>query len=122
MKKYFLLWQDLKKEFSNSQIIDAFFGALLYDLLIAIPALLAMAQIISIYMFRLTLWVVLIIIIVILLNFLLHYWWKKALYLKHPETTTNVKALFLINQMIINVFIVIIGLLFILVIIPALIV
>jgi len=122
MKTYLTLWEDLKKEFSNTQIVDAFFGALLYNLLIAIPSLLVMAQIISIYMFRLNLWISLIIIIVMTLNFLLHHWWQKALQLKNPETKTNISKLFMINQIVIDVFILIIGLLFIFVFIPLLVV
>ena len=118
MKKYTNLWKNLINELSIKSVLDGLFGSFIYTTLLAIPALLVMAQLISVYFYLLTLWVVLIIIVVILLNLILHHWWKKALEMKNKEITTDIKSLFLINQIIIDIFCIIIGLLFIFVFIP----
>jgi hypothetical protein len=118
MKKYLNLWKELKEELSIKIIADAFFGSFVYTLILSLPIFLAMAQIISVYFYLLTFWVVLIIIVVALLNYIMHLWWKKALYLKQPEIKTNIKKLFCYNQIILDVVYLIIGLLFIFVFIP----
>lgn len=120
MKKYLLLWKDLKEEFENKDIIDAFFGAFIYGFILAIPLFLAMAQIISVYMYRLNLWIFTLLFIVLGLSYLLHRWWKKALQLKKPDTTTNLSILFLYNQIIIGLIGLVICLLFIFVFVPLL--
>lgn len=120
MKLYKKLWKELKLEFSMKDILDSLIASFVYTLLLAIPLILALGQIISVYMYLLTLWVLLIIIVVALLNFLLHHWWKQTLFLKKPDAKTNISKLFLINSMIINMLIIIIGLLFLFVFIPLL--
>ncbi|MDT8336484.1 MAG: hypothetical protein RQ856_01500 [Candidatus Izemoplasmatales bacterium] len=118
MKQYLNLWKELKEEISVKNIIDAFLGSFVYTLILSLPIFLAIAQVISVYFYLLTFWVVLIIIVVALLNGILHMWWKKALYLKQPEIITNIKRLFCYNQIILDVVYLIIGLLFIFVFIP----
>lgn len=120
MKKYLLLWKDLKEEFENKDIIDAFFGAFIYSFILAIPLFLAMAQIISVYMYRLNLWIFTLLFIVLCLNYLLHRWWKKALHLKKPNITTDLNILFLYNQIIIGLIGLVICFLFIFVFVPLL--
>ncbi len=120
MKRYQELWKKLRKEFGLKDIIDSFIAGFVYTLLLAIPIILALGQVISVYMYLLTLWVVLIIIVVALLNFLLHHWWKQTLLLKKPEAETDISKLFMINAIIICGLIIIIGLLFLFVFIPLL--
>ncbi|MGD9761315.1 MAG: hypothetical protein AB7U52_02630 [Candidatus Izemoplasmatales bacterium] len=120
MKKYFTLWKDLRNDFSIQEILSAFYGALVFNLFLAVPALVAIAQIISVYIYYLTTWIVLIIIVMILLNYVFHLFWKKALYLKRPDAKADIKALFLYNQIIVDVLYLIIGLLFIFVFVPML--
>lgn len=118
MKNYLKLWIELKEELSLKVILDAFLGGFTYTFILALPIFLALAQIISVYFYLLTLWVVLIIIVVALLNFIMHLWWKKALYLKQLEIKTDIKKLFIINQIISDIIYLVIGLLFIFVFIP----
>lgn len=118
MKNYLKLWIELKEELSLKVIVDAFFGSFIYTFILSIPIFLALAQIISVYFYLLTFWIALIIIVVALLNFIMHHWWKKALYLKQPEIKTDIKKLFLLNQIIFDVLYLVIGLLFIFVFIP----
>ncbi len=120
MKIYQELWKKLRTEFGFKDIIDSLIGSFVYTLLIAIPLILALGQVISVYMYLLTLWVVLIIIVVTLLNFLLHHWWKQTLLLKKPDALTDIKKLFLMNAIVMSGLIIIIGLLFLFVFIPLL--
>jgi len=120
MKKYLNLWKSLGEDFSTQEILSAFYGALIFDLFIAIPVLAAIGQIISVYLYYLTLWIVLIIIVMILLDYVFHLFWMKALYLKRPDAKANIKTLFLYNQIIIGILYLVIGLLFIFVFVPML--
>jgi len=120
MKKYIKLWKQLLSEFSGKEVLSAFYGALIYTSLIAILVLATISQIVSVYLYYLTLWIVLIIIVMALLTYIFHYFWFKALVIKKPETKTDIKTLFLINQIIIDTVYLIVGLLFIFVFVPML--
>jgi len=120
MKKYLEMTKSYKEEFTTKEILSAIYGAFVFTLLIALPALAAIGQIISVYLYYLTFWVVLLIIVMILLNMLFHHFLKKALVLKKSEIKTDLNTLFLIDQIIIDIIFVIIGFLFIFVFIPIL--
>jgi hypothetical protein len=122
MKAYIKLWKNLFSELNFKVILDAFFGALVFNLLLSVPLFIVMAQIISVYAYLVNLWVCVLMILAILLNYILHLWWNKALRLAEPNLETNTKKLFLVNQIITDMIIVIIGLLFIFVFIPIIVV
>ncbi|MFA7560979.1 MAG: hypothetical protein WCY80_02605 [Candidatus Izemoplasmatales bacterium] len=122
MKAYIKLWKNLFSELNFKVILDAFFGALVFNLLLSVPLFIVMAQIISVYAYLVNLWVCVLMILAILLNYILHLWWNKALRLAEPNLEANTKKLFLVNQIITDMIIVIIGLLFIFVFIPIIVV
>lgn len=118
----FIKYKELVKSFNNSfsakDISSAYLGAFFYTTIIALPLLIAIAQIVSIYLYLLTFWVILIIIVMFLLNYLFHRLTRKALMLKRPDTEVDIWRLFIFQQIFINIFFVIIGLIFIFVLIP----
>ncbi|MDD3129150.1 MAG: hypothetical protein PHW21_02160 [Candidatus Izemoplasmatales bacterium] len=120
MSKYIELYSKIFEEFSVKEIISAIFGAFVYTSFITVPFVIIMGQVISVYLYLLTYWVVLIIIVMILLNYVFHHLIKQSLKLKHPEFKTNINPLILTNQIIIDIIFVIIGLLFLFVWIPIL--
>jgi hypothetical protein len=119
MKKS-ISFKSLREEFSLDDIMDSFFGALLLAIILYLPIYLICFELITVYMYRLTLLVVLIIIALFGFIVLLHYFWKKSLKLKNTEIKTDINKLFLKNTLIINLVILILGLTFIFVLIPAL--
>ena len=120
MSKYIELYSKIFEEFSVKEIISAILGAFVYTSFITVPFVIIMGQVISVYLYLLTYWVVLIIIVMILLNYVFHHLIKQSLKLKHPEFKTDINPLILTNQIIIDIIFVIIGLLFLFVWIPIL--
>jgi hypothetical protein len=120
MSKYIELYSKIFEEFSVKEIISAILGAFVYTSFITVPFIIIMGQVISVYLYLLTYWVVLIIIVMILLNYVFHHLIKQSLKLKHPEFKTDINPLILTNQIIIDIIFVIIGLLFLFVWIPIL--
>lgn len=118
MKKYEELVKEFNEEFTSKELSSAYLGAFFYTTIIAIPLLIAIAQIVSIYLYWLTFWVVLIIIVMFLLNYMFHRLTKKALNLKRPESEVDIWSLFIYQQVFINISFVIIGLVFIFILIP----
>jgi hypothetical protein len=49
MKAYIKLWKNLFSELNFKVILDAFFGALVFNLLLSVPLFIVIAQIISVY-------------------------------------------------------------------------
>jgi hypothetical protein len=113
-------FKSLKAEYKGDDISDAFFGALLLTTILYLPVYFVCYQLITVYMYRLTLLVGLIIIAMFGYVALLHYFWSKSLKLKNQEVKTDIKKLFLKNVLIINSVILVLGLIFIFVIIPIL--
>ncbi|MBI9009300.1 MAG: hypothetical protein JEZ05_04640 [Tenericutes bacterium] len=113
-------FKSLREDFKIEDILDAFFGALLFATILFLPVYLIAFEMIIVYMYRLTLLVVLIIIALFGYIALLHYFWKKSLTLKNKEIKTDINKLFLKNTLIINAVILVLGLIFIFVLIPAL--
>jgi hypothetical protein len=113
-------FKSLREEISVDEIMDAFFGAILFATILYIPVYLICFELITVYMYRLTLLVVLIIIALFGYITLLHYFWKKSLTLKNKEIKTDIDKLFLKNVLIINSIILVLGLLFLFVLIPIL--
>ncbi len=118
--KYFKLWRELFKEFKKSQILDALFGAVIFATLLFIPLFVMLVQLAVVYLYILTIMVGLIIIALFAYIYVLHLFWQKSLKLKQPEMKTDVKKLFLINTLIVNVFILICGIIFLYVLVPIL--
>lgn len=118
MRKYKDLVKEFNNEFTSKELSSVYLGAFFYTTIIAIPLLIAIAQIVSVYLYWLTFWLVLIIIVMFLLNYIFHRLTWKALKLKKPETKVDAWNLFIYQQIIINVFFVIIGLIFKFVLIP----
>jgi hypothetical protein len=120
MKNYLEMWKDLFEKYSHKQLLSAFYGALIYTLLIALPFIAAIAQITIVYLYYLTIWIIVIIFIMILLTYIFHFFLLKSLALKKPEFKNNFNQLAIINQMILALVYVMIGLLFIFVFVPLL--
>jgi hypothetical protein len=118
MKKYKELVKEFNNEYTSKELSSAYLGAFFYTTIIAIPLLIAIAQIVSVYLYWLTFWLVLIIIVMFLLNYIFHRLTLKALKLKKPESKVDVWKLFIYQQIVINIFFVIIGLIFQLILIP----
>lgn len=113
-------FKSLKTEFNPEEISDAFFGAILLTTIIYIPIYLICFQLITVYMYRLTLLVGLIIIALFGYIALLHYFWSKSLKLKNKEIKTDIDKLFFRSTLIVNSVILVFGLIFIFVLIPIL--
>jgi hypothetical protein len=118
MKKYKELVKEFNNEYTSKELFSSYLGAFFYTTIIAIPLLIAIAQIVSVYLYWLTFWLVLIIIVMFLFNYIFHRLTLKALKLKRPESKVDVWTLFIYQQIIINIFFVIIGLVFGLILIP----
>jgi hypothetical protein len=118
MKKYKDLVKELNNEFTSKELSSSYLGAFFYTTIIAIPLLISIAQIVSVYLYWLTFWLVLIIIVMFLFNYIFHRLTLKALKLKKPETKVDIWNLFIYQQIIINIFFVIIGLIFKFILIP----
>ena len=116
--KYKTLMKEFNAFFTTKEMSSAYLGAFFYTTLIALPLLIAIAQIVSVYLYWLTFWVILIIIVMFLLNYIFHKLVKKALILKRPDTLVDIWSLFIFQQIIINIFFVVIGLIFIFILIP----
>jgi|LGOV01.1.fsa_nt_gb hypothetical protein len=113
-------FKSLREDFSVDDILDAFFGALLFSTILFIPIYLVSFELITVYMYRLTLLVVLIIIALFGYITLLHYFWKKSLVLKNKEMKTDINKLFIKNTLIVNSVILVLGLVFLFVLVPIL--
>ncbi len=113
-------FKSLRQEIKREEIIESLLGALVFGIVIYIPILLIFAELISVYMYLLTLLVILIIISVFGFVYLTHFFWKKSMLLKNPNIKTNINKIFLKTSTIINIIVLIIGLLFIFVFIPSL--
>jgi len=110
----------LTEVFSMDDILDAFFGALLFTFVLFVPVFIILGEMIVVYMYRLTFLIILIIIALFCFVFVLHLFWKKSLTLKNPEHKLNLKKKFLKSSLIVNSVILVLGLLFILFIVPIL--
>jgi len=130
-------WKSLRNDFSVSQIIDSFFGGLIYATLLYLPIAFALIEMLTVYMYLLTLFVVLIIISLFVYMLAIHYFWWKSLILKKVaepvildetsgemketwQVTTDIRKLFIKNMFIIDGVILVLGLIFIFVLIPIL--
>jgi len=129
--------KSLRNDFSVSQIIDSFFGGLIYATLLYLPIAFALIEMLTVYMYLLTLFVVLIIISLFVYMLAIHYFWWKSLILKKVaepvildetsgemketwQVTTDIRKLFIKNMFIIDGVILVLGLIFIFVLIPIL--
>lgn len=110
----------LREVFSTDDILDAFFGALLFTFVLFIPVFLILGEMITVYMYRLTFLIILIIIALFCFVFVLHYFWRRSLTLKNPEHKINIKKKFLKSSLIVNSVIMVLGVIFILFIVPIL--
>lgn len=113
-------FKSLRKDYKTEEIIESLLAALVFALVILLPLYIIFGELISIYMYLLTFLVVLIIISVFGFVYLFHYFWKKSLLLKKKDINTNINKLFLKTSTVINGIVLIVGLLFIFIFIPAL--
>lgn len=113
-------WKSLAKDFKKREIIDAFFGGFSFATLLYLPLLVVLLEMVTVYMYRLVFLSIVIIISLFLYIFILHYFWKKSLNLKKAEIKTDLTKLFTKNVIIINSFILVLGILFIVFMIPIL--
>ncbi|MBN2540197.1 MAG: hypothetical protein JXB08_01590 [Bacilli bacterium] len=113
-------WKSLRQEYSPRQIIDAFFGGFVFAILIIAPVILALVEFIMVYMYLLTLSVILIIIALFAFVALLHWFWRKSLLLKKADASTDIRKLFTKTTLITCAVILVLGLVFIFVMIPIL--
>jgi len=120
IKKYLVNIKILFQEYTIKEILSAILGAFVYTNFITIVTLLAIGQIVSIYLYYLTYWVILIIIVMALLNYIFHSMIIKALKLKKPDSEVDIILISLVHQIVIDILFVIIGVLFIFVFIPLL--
>ncbi len=112
--------RSLKQDFSEKDILGSLFGAILLGIIFTFPIFIALGEVISVLMIRLTLWLILIIIAMFGLVFLIHYLWGKSLLLKKKEIETDIKKFLLRSSLIVNGVIAVLGTIFILFIIPIL--
>jgi hypothetical protein len=110
----------LRSEFSVKAILDSFIGAFIFATILYAPVAIIMIELISVFMWLLTLLVILIIITLFAYVLLIHYFWWKSLTLKKADATTDIKKLFMKTSIIANIFMLAIGLIFLFVMIPIL--
>lgn len=113
-------WKSLKSDFTSDEISDAFFAGLLFASLLFIPVFFIFVELITVYMYRLTLLVILIIIAMFCFVYVIHFFWRKSLTLKKQDIKTDIKKLFLKRTLIINAIVLVLGLIFLFVLIPIL--
>ena len=120
MKEFRKIWHQLKSEIRSIEIFDGFSGAFLYATLIFLPIIFMLIEAAVVFVYLLTLWVILIIIALFFYVYLLHIFWRKSLLLKKPEITADIKKIFLIQVIAVNIFILICGIIFLTVLVPIL--
>lgn len=120
MKEIRKTWKSLKEDFTTSEIFDALLGAFILSTILFIPVFLALIEITSIYLYRLTFWSFMIIIALFGYIIFIHFLWRKSLKLKNPGHKTDILKFFIKTTIIINTIILILGMLVIFVLIPIL--
>lgn len=113
-------WKSLRRDYPVGQIIDAFFGGFVFATLIIAPLVIALVEFIMVYMYLLTLSVILIIIALFAYAVLIHWFWRKSLLLKNGEAVTDIRKLFQRSTIIACAVILVLGLIFLFVMIPIL--
>lgn len=113
-------WKSLKSDFTPDEITDSFLAGLLFASLLFLPVFFIIVELITVYMYRLTLLVILIIIAMFCFVYVIHLFWHKSLTLKKKDIKTDIKKLFFKNTLIVNAVVLVLGLIFLFVLIPIL--
>ena len=113
-------WKSLYQDFSKADISDAFLGGIIFATILYLPILVLLIEMVTVYMYRLIFLSIIIIISLFAYVFIVHYFWKKSLTLKNKDYKTNISYLFLKNTIIVNAIIFVLGILFIVLLIPRL--
>ncbi|PKL01601.1 MAG: hypothetical protein CVV56_01045 [Tenericutes bacterium HGW-Tenericutes-1] len=120
MKNLLLKWKDLKAEYGLNAIIDALFGGILYGLLIFVPVYIILVEIAMIFMYQLYTFVVIITFTAMFNVFIINKLTLKALQLKKPEHTSDIRSIMIAHAIFWMSIVLIIGIIFITIIIPIL--
>lgn len=113
-------WQSLRNEYSWKAILDAFFAGLLFATVLYVPLVLILIELITVYMYLLTLFEILIIISLFAYVYAIHYFWHRSLWLKNRDHETNIRQLFLKNMLYVNLGVLVLGMVAMFVVIPIL--
>lgn len=116
MKKYLEHLKTFRTLFTHLERMSAFFGGMLFSLLIFIPVFIILAEMMIVYIYLIYTLVVILIFAVMACSITWSHFNKKALYLKKAEFINHpsIRYVFFVNQIIFNVIISIIGICFLL--------
>ncbi|MBU1145480.1 MAG: hypothetical protein KJ971_06475 [Firmicutes bacterium] len=122
MRAFMEEWKKARSEFGLKKILDAFFGGWMFSSLIFIPIYIILGEALLVYMYLLYTIVVLMILVTMGYVIVFLKFSKKALLLKKPESQINLNKIFFKIMLYLNGLVLLIGLIFILFIIPRLLV
>jgi hypothetical protein len=120
MKVFLNKCRQLFKDFSWKEVLDALLGGIVYSTLIFVPIYIILVETAMIFMHRLNTFVILITFAAMMNVYTINKLTAKALILKKPDTTTDIKSIWMTHSLIWMTIVFIIGLLFIFVLIPIL--
>lgn len=120
MKQLILKWKELKAEYSLKAIIDSLLAGIVYGILIFVPIYIILVEIAMIFMYQLYTFVVIITFTAMLNVYIINKLASKALVLKKPDHTSNIRSLMIAHSIFWMSIVLIIGILFITIIIPIL--
>jgi hypothetical protein len=120
MRRFLNQWHELKAEFPIKSILDALMGGIVFGMLIFLPIYIILVEVAMIFMYRLYTFSVIILFVVLLNILIINKLAAKALMLKKPDHTSDIKTVWMINASIWMSFVLMIGIIFIVFIIPLL--
>lgn len=120
MKNLCLKWKEFKSEYGMKAIFDSLFAGIIYGMLIFVPIYIILVEIAMIFMYQLYTFVVIITFTAMLNVFIINKLVSKALQLKKPEHTSDIRTIMIANSIIWMSFVFIVGVIFITIIIPIL--